>query len=196
MTHRNVLQQKRRDIQDRLRKVQGEISGLESEGFSSDITDAESTSAQSPEVARLRAVEQRILAQRGMIDGQIGSDISRLRKLQHWLTIESVGGISLVLLAKGSFYLGVSMDVPFIYWYSFLIVAALVFTPFMVLTIARSGHRGWLVAFALVVCLPCVLMFLPIHDPFFELAFQLLPLLMFYAFCWTLRYAVSDWLSY
>jgi hypothetical protein len=43
---------------------------------------------------------------------------------------------------------------------------------------------------------PAVLNLIPINDKFFTLAFQLFPLLMFYAYCGILRWVVEGWLDY
>jgi hypothetical protein len=195
MTRQNELQQKRRDIHDRLRKVQNEIKILQSRTVSNSIADIELSSAPNPEIQKLRIVEQGILAQCAVVDQQIEETAARLRRLQYWLTIESIGGVSLSALVTGSVYLLALFNLSFVYWYSLLAIAALAFTPFMLATIIRAGHPGWVTVFIVMVILPCGLMLLPLHDPFFELAFQLFPLLMFYIYCWTLRYAVDDWLS-
>jgi len=130
------------------------------------------------------------------IDKQLAEEETRLRTLHHWLTVESVGGISTIVLVKGSVYLFAISSMPTLWWYSLLIVAALALTPLLLRTLVHARRFGWLTLFVVMVVFPCGLPFAPIHDRFLTLAFQLFPLFMFYAFCVLLRYQIENWLEF
>jgi hypothetical protein len=56
-------------------------------------------------------------------------------------------------------------------------------------------HWGWVTAFAIMVGVPCILWFFPVENPILSVIVNLLPLLMFYLFCWLLRTAVEEWIE-
>ena len=84
---------------------------------------------------------------------------------------------------------------PFVYWYSFLILAAIAFIPFLVSTLMKLRQFHWVWILVIMVGIPAILNFIPINDKFFTLALQLFPLLMFYAYCGILRWVVDGWLE-
>ena len=187
-----------REIQSRLRTVESEIRDCSS-GLTGSEMSALRVSPASPEhLKRLEAVRQRILSEKKSVEDQIQGLEDSVRRLQLWLTVESVGGISIAALVKGSVYLSIMFfqGVPFIFWYSLLILAAVVFLPFLVSTLLKLKHYNWIWILLIMVGLPASLNIIPITDEYFSLAFQLFPLLMFYAYCGILRWAVEGWLEY
>ena len=102
------------------------------------------------------------------------------------------------MLFKTSVYMFAVLlqGVPFIYWYSLLILAAIAFLPFLLSTLMKLKQYHWMWILLIMVGIPALLNVLPIDDKFFTLAFQLFPLLMFYAYCGILRWVVEGWLEY
>lgn len=192
------LKAKMREIQGRLRKVENEIEAFSSGLTSSDMVTVQIDKPYLEEIKQLETMRQRIISERKNIDDQIESLEERIRRLRFWLTIESVGGISTGTLAMTSVYMFFRFlqRVPFIFWYSLLIIAAVAFLPFMLLTLIKLKKYHWIWIFMIIVGIPASLNIIPINDKFFTLAFQLFPLLMFYVFCGILRWVVEGWLEF
>lgn len=192
------LKVRSREIQNRLRKVENEIKVLLSGLAGSDMAAVQTAQPPQEAVKRLEAVRQRILSERNRVEGEIQSLENRIRRLKFWLTVESVGGISTGILVKSSVFIFAWFlnGVSFIYWYSLLILAAIAFCPFLVSTLIKLKQFRWVWILIVMVGVPAMLNFIPINDKFFTLAFQLLPLLMFYAYCGILRWVVDGWLDY
>jgi hypothetical protein len=197
-TRAEELKVKSRDIQSRLRNVENEIKVLLSGLTGSDMAAVQTAQPPPEEVKRLEALRQRIIGERKRVEKEIQSLEDRIRQLKFWLTIESVGGISTGTLAMSSVYLFSSIfnGLPFIYWYSFLILAAIAFLPFLVSTLIKLKQYHWIWILTIMVGVPASLNVVPINDKFFTLAFQLFPLFMFYAYCGILRWVVDSWLEY
>lgn len=114
------------------------------------------------------------------------TNVAQLRRLHYWLSYNRYT----VFIYGGGFYLPwATIILPV------LIVLAVVFAPYMLLVLYRSGRRGWLVFFAAIVGVPTVLAFLPIDDIVVSTILHFLPLLTFYFYCFVLRYAVAEWVS-
>jgi hypothetical protein len=178
--------------------VENEIKVLLSGLTSSDMVAVQAAQPPPEGAKRLEAVRQRIIAERNRVEREIQSLDDRIRRLKFWLTIESVGGISTGTLAMSSVYISswVLNGLPYFYWYSFLIFAAIAFLPFLVSTLIKLKQYHWIWILTIMVVVPALLNFVPINDKFFTLAFQLFPLLMFYAYCGILRWVVDGWLEY
>lgn len=148
-------------------------------------------------VQRLEPVRQRIISERNRVEGEIQNLEHRLRRLKFWLTIESVGGISTGTLVWTSVYFSLLFlnGLPYLFWYAVLIVAAIAFLPFLVSTLIKLKQYHWIWILTIMVGIPVFLNLIPIDDKFFTLAFQLFPLLMFYAYCGILRWVVDSWLE-
>ena len=191
------LRSRLREVQGRLRKVESDIKVLSSGLTGSDMAAVQAIQPHSDEIKLLEGNRQRIIAERRRVEHQIQGLEDRLRLLKFWLTIESVGGISIAAIAGGSVYLfAVFLNgVPFIFWYSLLILAAVAFLPLLVSTLTRVRQYQWIWILIAMVALPASLNLIPINDKFFTLAFQLFPLLMFYAYCGLLRWVVEGWLD-
>ncbi len=110
----------------------------------------------------------------------------RLRRLHHWLTLEGSSGIGLLALGAGA---------PFFPVVELLSIAALIFLPFLMRELIKTGHRGWIVTLVAMVGIPCLLWFLPVTTPVASFTIHLFPLLMFYLYCWLLRPAVEEWIE-
>lgn len=110
-------------------------------------------------------------------------DLPRLRRLHQWLTLESWAGVSC-----GALYW-----LPYSLVGSLLGIAAVAFTPILVVHLWALGRRGWLATF---VGLMGGLFLLggALPGPWRGLL-GLLPLLGFYVFTWVLKLAVGEWIQ-
>ncbi len=115
-----------------------------------------------------------------------GSNQERLRRLHQWLRLEGSGAVGFLVLLAG---------VPFVPVVTLLGIAALLFTPYLLLMLFQTGHRAWMVGFALMVGIPSLLWLLPGASAVITAVVRLLPFFMFYLYCWLLRSRVEEWLE-
>lgn len=103
-----------------------------------------------------------------------------VRKLKKWLNYE--------LSTSMLFFLN------FAYGFSFILIilAAVIFTPFLLKTLYEEERFGWLIFFAIIVGLPLVSLLLFANSQWFSIAVYI-PIGTFYLYCFILRLAVSDW---
>ena len=73
------------------------------------------------------------------------------------------------------------------------ILAAILFTPFMIHVLLKEKKTGWIVMFIVIVIIPAILFILLALQ--FELAAGLLlvPIALFYFYCFLLRFTVNGW---
>lgn len=192
------LKVKRREILSRLKNVENEIKALSSGLVSSDMVDIQSVQPSTEEKKRLESVRHRIVLEQKSIDAEIQSLEDRIRRLKFWLTIETVGGISTVALVKFGFGAASSIFGTgyIILWFLLPIAAAVAFLPYLLVTLIKLKKYSWIWILVIMVGVPGTLNFIQINDKYFTLAFQLLPLLMFFVYCGILRWIVDDWLEY
>lgn len=104
-----------------------------------------------------------------------------LRRLQQWLDYE----LSTIMLMLLSWFWNLALLL--------MIIAAFLFTPFMLKILFQERRFGWIIFFFLMVILPATgTLFLNI-DPSYKFAFELIPLALFYFYCFVLRLAIKDW---
>ncbi len=112
-------------------------------------------------------------------------DVAQLQRLHYFLSYNRY-----TIFTYGGFFF-----IPFVPLYMLLVVLAIAFGPYVIFVLYRNGKRGWLLAFGLVVGIPTVLAFIPVHDIVAQTALHFLPLLTFYSYCFLLRLTMSDWIS-
>ena len=116
---------------------------------------------------------------------QIENERLQLRNLHHWVTL---GGMSFIFL-------------PGIRFFSFeLIVAGIVlitagFSVYILLSLYRLGRKGWITAYAIIIGFSFLLALILSDSEIVGAAIWLLPLALFYFYCWILRYSITEWLS-
>jgi len=104
-----------------------------------------------------------------------------VRRLQQWLDYE----LSTSLLMFLSWFWNIALLLA--------IIASIIFTPFMLKVMFEERRFGWIVFFFLMVILPFVgILFFNI-DSSYKFAIELIPLALFYFYCFILRLAIKDW---
>lgn len=104
-----------------------------------------------------------------------------VRRLQQWLDYE----LSTIMLMLLSWFWNIALILT--------IIAAVIFTPFMLKVMFEERRFGWIVFFFLIVILPFVgILFFNI-DSSYKFAIELIPLALFYFYCFILRLAIKDW---
>ncbi|MEW6196744.1 MAG: hypothetical protein AB1521_16480 [Bacteroidota bacterium] len=75
-----------------------------------------------------------------------------------------------------------------------IVIAAVIFTPFMLKVLFQERKFGWIIFFVLMVGVPLATFQLMDLEPAYRFATNLIPLLLFYFYCFLLRLAVRDWI--
>ena len=76
-----------------------------------------------------------------------------------------------------------------------LIVTAIVYTPYLIKTLIALKKWRWVIAFGIMVIVPMLLVYTISYQSIFRSVFAFTPLLMFYIFCWVLRFCIPDWIE-
>ena len=113
---------------------------------------------------------------------QPASDLPRLERLHHWLTLESWAGTAGV----AGFWL------PMAWLSAVLGLAAVAFTPYLVHALWALGRWGWLAAFVVLVGGTATAAS-TLAGPYSVLA-PALTLLVFYVYTWALKWATAGWI--
>lgn len=105
-------------------------------------------------------------------------ELMRLRKL---LNYEISTSALYVMSFMGFFFLYLA------------IIAALVFTPFMINVLYKRSEYGWIALFGIMIVLPVIILTIiafPINS---TLPLLLIPLPFFYLYCFLLKFSVNNW---
>lgn len=76
-----------------------------------------------------------------------------------------------------------------------IVIAAILFTPYMIYVLIKEKKYGWIIFFFLLVVLPYPVTYLIIGDYILLPAWLLLPIIPFYFYCFLIKYSVSQWLN-
>ena len=106
-----------------------------------------------------------------------------LKRLNYWLKYE-LSSSALLLL---SWLWGITILLS--------TVAALVFTPFMLHILFQEKKFGWITFFIIIVILPAITVLIFFLHSNYLMFLILIPLVLFYFYCFLLRYTVDDWLT-
>ena len=110
------------------------------------------------------------------------NDIVELRRFRAILFFELSTSVAFVLF---SFY-PINLYI--------IIIAAILFTPYMLYVLIKERKYGWIVMFFLVVVLPYPVLYLIIGDYILLPGWMLLPIIPFYFYCFIIKFSVEDWL--
>jgi len=108
-----------------------------------------------------------------------------MRRLHHTLTY---AGSSVVL------YVGYPIIGYFIVSI-ILTITAIIYTPYLIKTLIELKKWKWIVTFGIMVVVPMILVYVISYKSIFKTILSFIPLLMFYIFCWVLRFCIPDWIE-
>lgn len=78
--------------------------------------------------------------------------------------------------------------------YGLVIIAAVLFTPYLLFVLFKEKRHGWITFFILLVLLPLFLVLLFTDDSMYTgIAFNIV-LAFFFLYCFLLKFSVKDWL--
>ncbi len=104
-----------------------------------------------------------------------------VRRLQQWLDYE----LSTIILMLLSWFVHFAILL--------MILAAVIFTPFMLKVMFEERRFGWIIFFFIMVILPAVGTLFLSSDFSYKPVIELIPLALFYFYCFILRLAIKDW---
>jgi hypothetical protein len=110
-------------------------------------------------------------------------NIKSVEKFSAILNYEISSGVLLLLLNQ------VWIALPLI------IIAALLFTPYMLYIFIAERRFGWIAAFLIIVIVPFILLYFFSKDSYALAAMMLIPFILFYFFCLLVRLAVNQWIK-
>ncbi len=116
------------------------------------------------------------------INSRFINDIVEVRRLRAILFFELSTSVAFILF---SFY-PINLYI--------IIIAAIIFTPYMLYVLVKERKYGWIIMFFLVVVLPYPVLYLIIGDYILLPAWMLLPIIPFYFYCFIIKFSVEDWL--
>lgn len=108
-----------------------------------------------------------------------------MRKLHHTLTY---AGSSAVL------YVGYPIIGYFIVSI-ILTVTAIIYTPYLIKKLIELKKWKWVIALGITVVVPLILVLIISNKSTVMTISSFIPLLMFYVFCWILRFCIPDWIE-
>lgn len=73
------------------------------------------------------------------------------------------------------------------------VAAAVLFMPYMLYVLYKLDKKGWIIFFNILVILPLLVIVVFLNDLLFFAALVQIPLLLFYFYCFLLRFPVNEW---
>ncbi len=112
-------------------------------------------------------------------------NVEQIERLYYWLNYHRLT----IFIYGATFFLpsGVVLGI--------LIILALIVAPYTLSVLYKNGKRGWLLAFGIIVGIPAGAAFIHTGNHSFDVALHFFPLLMFYFYCYILRYSAGEWVS-
>jgi hypothetical protein len=111
------------------------------------------------------------------------SNNQNLKRLNYWLKYQISS--SFLLILSWMFPLALLLTT----------IVALIFAPFMLFILYKEKKFGWIIFFGILIIFPLIIIIVfSMHSTYF-MALILIPLALFYFYCFILRLTVSDWLS-
>lgn len=115
----------------------------------------------------------------------INREREQLKNLRMWATRAPLSGILI--------FAAVFFDMTEVLFT--LCALAIGFSVYILQSLIRLGRKGWAIAYAIVIGLPFLLLLGSDVPDMMVYALWFVPLVIFYLYCWVLRFAISEWLS-
>jgi hypothetical protein len=88
------------------------------------------------------------------------------------------------------------MSIAFHFGLTIAIIAAILFTTYILYVLIKEKRFGWLITFFIMVVLPVIITYLVSRESLFSvMAIILIPFSLFYLYCFLLRYALDYWIE-
>ncbi len=120
---------------------------------------------------------------------QINRERAQLQDLRAWATRAPISG----LLIFGPVFFGKTVLTTLVL--TILCLSAIGFSIYLLRSLIQLGKKGWVIAYAVVIGVPFLVLLMPDEADMAIYTLWFIPLVLFYVYCWVLRYAISEWLS-
>ncbi|RPI71636.1 MAG: hypothetical protein EHM47_09790 [Ignavibacteriales bacterium] len=117
-----------------------------------------------------------------MIDADLSERADRLQRFCSILNYE----LSTVLFYIIHFYWLLTLFLS--------VLAAILFTPYLIFVLIKEKKYSWLIIFVLLVISPIIIINTFFSKSLFYLAVIQIPVLLFYLYCFMLRFDANEWL--
>ncbi len=108
-----------------------------------------------------------------------------MRKLHHTLTYAGSSAVLYVSYPIIGYFI-VSIILTF---------TAIIYTPYLIKKLIKLKKWKWIITFAIMFVVPLILVLIISNKSTVMTIFSFIPLLMFYVFCWVLRFSIPDWIE-
>ena len=115
----------------------------------------------------------------------VNREREQLKNLRAWATRAP---LSALFIFAGVYYDMVTILIA-------VLLIAVGISAYILRTLIRMGKKGWVITYAILIGTPFLLFLVPDDAGMAVYALLFIPLILFYAYCWILRYAISEWLS-
>ena len=108
---------------------------------------------------------------------------NNLKKLNYWLKYN----------ISTSFLLIIGWLTPIAIF--LIVMAAVIFTPFMLKVFFEEKRYGWIVACLIIFLLPLIITFILFRDSEYFKVLRLIPFAFYYFYCFLLKLTLDDWMD-
>jgi len=114
---------------------------------------------------------------------KIVQDVVSLSRLRAILWFELSTSVLFIFISMGPFMIAIA------------IIAALIFTPYMLYVLIKEKRYEWITIFILMIVIPYIFILLIFYDYILLTAWLIIPVVLLYLYYFLLKYSVDDWLK-
>lgn len=127
------------------------------------------------------------------INENLDEDFSHLKRMRMILNYQVTGGGAYIIIYAASMLVN-SVIKDGVWALLFIFVAAAVlFMPYMLFVLYKLDKKGWIIFLNILVILPLLVIVVFLNDLLFFAALVQIPLLLFYFYCFLLRFSINEW---
>lgn len=119
-------------------------------------------------------------------------EFSHLKRMRTILNYQAAGG-GIYIIGAISMLANSAINDPVWAMLFIFVAAAVLFMPYMLYVLYKLNKKGWIIFFNILVFLPLLVIVVFLNDLLFFAALVQIPLLLFYFYCFLLRFPVNEW---
>jgi hypothetical protein len=116
---------------------------------------------------------------------QINREREQLKNLHYWATRAPMSGI--LIFGVAFFNLAIII--------TSLCIFSIGISVYIIRSLYHLGKNGWIAAYMVLIGIPFIVCLIPDESGMAVSALLFVPLVLFYFYCFILRYTISEWLS-
>jgi len=98
---------------------------------------------------------------------------------------------TIIKVIKNAFLSTTLIFIPLI----IVIGVAVIFTPYLFYVLIKEKRYSWMIAFFFMIAVPYIIILLVFFDFVLLSAWLILPIILYYFYCFLIKYSVDDWLK-